>query len=137
VSNCLKLITAVSLAIASLTAVAQRPVWGHPRPPKAGACFYKDAGFGGNYFCLKIGDRWPSMPPGFNDKISSIRVFNGAVVRVFADNEFQGNSLHVDRDVESLGNIRLRRAPSRSWNDRISSIAVVRDRDQWDQGHPY
>jgi hypothetical protein len=110
--------------------------WGRPHPPKVGACFYKDAGFRGDYFCLKLGERWPSMPPGFNDKISSIRIFRDARVRVFQDSEFRGRSLRLDHNVDNLKEIRLPDNPAKSWNDRISAIAVHGDRDEWDRNHP-
>jgi hypothetical protein len=123
------------LSFASLPTWAQYR-WGRPHPPKVGACFYKDAGFRGDYFCLKLGERWPSMPAGFNDKISSIRIFRDARVRVFQDSEFRGRSLRLDHDVDNLKEIRLPDNPSKSWNDRISAIAVHGDRDEWDRNHP-
>ncbi|MDR3791760.1 MAG: peptidase inhibitor family I36 protein [Terracidiphilus sp.] len=120
------------LCAASLPAFAQYQ-WGRSRPPQSGACFYRDSGFRGDYFCLKDGERWPSMPPGFNDVISSIRVFGGARLRVFADDNFNGISALINRDVFDLGNFRIPEDPGRSWNDRISSIAVFRDHDQWER----
>lgn len=69
------------LFVSSMPASAQWK-WGKPRPPQSGACFYQDKNFGGNFFCLKDGDRWPSLPRGFNDAISSIRVFGGARLRI-------------------------------------------------------
>ena len=62
------------------------PNWGnsghghHPPTPegpnweRGGACFYKDIYFEGEYFCMKRGESIASLPPGFNDKISSIKV---------------------------------------------------------------
>jgi hypothetical protein len=126
------------LCVASLPAFAQYQ-WGRPHTPQSGACFYRDGGFRGDYFCLKDGERWPSMPPGFNDVISSIRVFGGARLRIFADDNFNGISALIDRDVIDLGRFRIPEDPGRSWNDRISSIAVFRDHDQWerrDRGQP-
>jgi Beta/Gamma crystallin len=123
------------LCFAALPSLAQHQ-WGRPHPPKVGACFYKDAEYRGDYFCLKLGERWPSMPHGFNDKISSIRIFRDARVRVFQDSDFRGRSLRLDHDVDNLKEIRLPDNPSKSWNDRISSIAVHRDRDDWDRNHP-
>ena len=123
------------LSFASLPSFAQYR-WGRPHPPRTGACFYKDSEFRGDYFCLKVGERWPNMPPGFNDKISTIRVFNGARVRVFQDADFRGRSLRIDHDVDNLKEIRLPDNPSKSWNDRISAIAVHGDRDEWDRNHP-
>ena len=91
---------------------------------------------------MKEGDRWPSLPPGFNDTVSSIRVFNGSRVRVFNDGNFGSISLMIDRDVNDLSRFRLPENPDKSWNDRISSIAVFRDHDEWerhdrDQGNPH
>ncbi len=105
--------------------------WGRPHTPRSGACFYKDAGFRGDYFCLKDGERWPSMPAGFNDRITSIRVFGGARLRVFNNDSFTGVSLMLDRDADDLRRIPVSDNRSKSWNDRISSIAVFRDRDEW------
>ncbi len=131
-----RLISLLLLCFTALPVIAQQRQWGRPRPPRVGACFYREAGFSGDYFCLKLGERWPSLPPGFNDKITSIRVFSGARVRIFQDGNFQGNGLRIDNDVDTLARIRLRENPSKTWNDRISSIAVYRDHDDWDQRHP-
>jgi hypothetical protein len=138
------------LALASLSALAQdygqdrdrdrdrdQPrQWGRPHPPRAGACFFRDAGFSGDYFCMRAGERWPSMPPGFNDRISSIRVFGGAVVQGFENGDFSGRRMRVDRDVDSLIRFRLPGDPAKSWNDRISALAVFNPRDDWDRQHP-
>jgi hypothetical protein len=122
---------AVLLLLAtSLPAFAQWD-WGRPHPPRAGACFYQDPGFGGGYFCLKAGERWPSMPAGFNDRITSIRVFGGARLRVFNGDNFGSPSLFLDHDVADLRRIPVDGGRGRNWNDRISSLAVFRDRDEW------
>ena len=97
------LITLLLLTFTSLSAIAQyqqpQYQWGRPKPPKTGACFYKDSNFRGDYFCLKLGDNWSSMPSGFNDKITAIRLFSGAQVRVFNDNNFKGVNTRITRDV--------------------------------------
>lgn len=128
----LALLTLFLLCVASLPALAQHD-WGRPHPPQSGACFYRDSGFRGDYFCLRDGERWPSMPPGFNDRISSIRVFGGARLRVFADDNFGGISGMIDHDVFDLSSFRLPDNPYKNWNDRISSIAVFREHDQWER----
>lgn len=125
----------VFLSFASVPAFAQRE-WGRPHPPKSGACFYKDPDFRGEYFCMKRGERWPSLPAGFNDRITSIRVFHDARVRLFIDNDFHGVSTRIDHDVADLHSIRLPDNAYKSWNDRISSIAVHAEHDEWDRGHP-
>ena len=90
------------------------PAWGRGSVPREGACFYEDSNFRGRYFCLSRGDSYASMPGGFNDRISSIRVF-GSGVSLYRDDEFRGRSTRVNRDVPNLGS---------TWGDRISSLRV-------------
>jgi len=125
-----KLLFVVFALAISMPLAAQE--WGHPHPPRAGACFYQDPNFGGGYFCMKAGDRYARMPKGFNDAISSIKVFGDAQVRIFNDPNFSGINALMDRPVGDLRNWRLPQNPNKSWNDRISSIAVFhRGKDQW------
>ena len=112
------------------------PNWGnsghghHPPMPegsnweRGGACFYKDIHFEGEYFCMKRGESIASLPPGFNDKISSIKIMGGATVTVYNDSNFGGRSGSVRRDVDNLKEWRTADDPSRTWNDRISAIQV-------------
>jgi peptidase inhibitor family I36 len=91
------------------------PGWGPPTGmPREGACFFRDADFRGDSFCVARGVSYPSLPPGFNDQITAIRV-SGAVVMVFSDEEYRGRSRRLDSDVTNVGD---------SWNDRISSFRV-------------
>lgn len=41
------------LCCATLLAIAQQRQWGRPVRQKSGACFYREASFSGDYFCLK------------------------------------------------------------------------------------
>ena len=112
------------------------PNWGNPgqghRPPgpggpgwgNSGACFYKDAGFAGEYFCMKRGESYASLPPGYNDRISAIKVFGGARVIVYNDSNYGGRRGTIARDVANLKDWRTPDDPTRTWNDRISSIQV-------------
>ena len=120
------------LVFASLPASAQWR-WGRPTPPQVGACFYRAPGFRGQYFCMSVHDRWPSLPPGFNDSIRSIRVFD-ARLRLFDGREFRGRNVLIDVDVPDLRELRLPDNPDKSWNNRISSIAVFREHDEWEHG---
>lgn len=107
---------AVVLAYA-VPASAQR--WGRPRPPRAGACFYQNANFGGDYFCVQADDEWDQMPEGLNDRISSIRLFGDASVIVFRNPDFRGRSQRFTDDVDNL--------QREGWNDTISSLRVRLD----------
>ncbi len=90
------------------------PVWGQMSTPREGACFYQDADFRGQYFCVPRGGTYTSLPRGFNDRISSIRVLDGAVM-IFQDSNFRGRSTQITSDVRDLrGN----------WRDKVSSIRV-------------
>jgi hypothetical protein len=90
------------------------PVWGNQPVPREGACFYRDQDFRGPYFCAPRGATYTALPRGFNDGISSIRVF-GADVRIFQNRNFNGRSTEVRADVPNLrGN----------WRDNVSSIRV-------------
>jgi hypothetical protein len=71
------------------------------------------------------------MPGGFNDQIKSIRVFGGARLRVFNDANFRGVSLLVDRDIDDLRRVPVADNSRKNWDNRISSIAIFRDRDEW------
>jgi hypothetical protein len=108
-------IVAVAGAVAwSSPALAQR--WGRERTPRAGACFYEDTDYRGDYFCAREGDSVFSLPGDINDRISSIRLFGGVQVVVFSGERLTGRSARFDEDVRSLRGSR--------WNDRISSFEV-------------
>jgi Peptidase inhibitor family I36 len=90
------------------------PVWGRTAVPREGACFYEDVNYRGRYFCVPRGGTYTSLPDGFNDRISSVRVF-GSDVRVYQDRDFRGRSTEIRRDVGDLRG---------DWRDAVSSIRV-------------
>lgn len=87
------------------------------RFPRRGACFFKDADFNGDFFCMRDDESLDKMPHGFNDKISSIRIFGGATVVVFGDNDFHGKKMEFHKNVRNLSRIR-------NTNDMISSVRI-------------
>jgi hypothetical protein len=113
----LAIATAIGLAgLFASDAGAQQ--WGRPRTPSAGACFYRDANYRGDYFCLRSGEDLDQMPSGLNDRISSIRTFGGVEVVVFRNPGFSGRTARFYQDVSNL--------QSEGWNDTLSSLAVRR-----------
>jgi hypothetical protein len=100
---------------------------------RGGACFYKDADFGGEKFCVHPGERVAMVPPGFNDQISSVRIFGRTEVTVYQGRDFQEPTLRLREDVANLQKFQIQ--PGHSWNDRVSSIEVVSMRNQgdWDR----
>jgi hypothetical protein len=87
-----------------------------------GACFFKEENFRGEKFCVEKGDRVDQVPPGFSDRISSVRLYGRATATVFQDAGFRGPRLDIRNDVENLQSFQV--SPGHSWNDRISSIRV-------------
>jgi hypothetical protein len=107
--------------IVSIPAIASAQLrWGRPTVPRDGACFYRDAGFRGDYFCVRAGEDLGWIPNGLNDEISSIRTFGRAEVTVYRDRRFSGRSERFERDVFNLRN--------EGWNDKLSSLRVDRGR---------
>ncbi len=96
--------------------------WNNRPMPRAGACFFTDRNFRGNRFCVRGGDRIPSLPGGFGNNISSIQLFGRARARIFNDRDFRGGSAEIRGSVADL---RRHRFPGgHTWNNRISSIVV-------------
>jgi hypothetical protein len=96
--------------------------WNDRPTPRAGACFFTDAGFRGNRFCVRRGDRLPALPGNFGDNISSIQLFGDARVIVFNDRNFSGGSQEFRRPIGDLRNAPFR--GGHTWNNRISSVVV-------------
>src|SRR5262245_33668274 len=98
--------TPVWLIAASLTllpsALQAQIRWGQGPSPRAGACFYRDVNFRGEYFCIPRGERLNAIPRDMNDRISSIRMFGGADVTVYQDSRFRGPSARFNTDVRNL-----------------------------------
>jgi len=101
------------------------PVWGRGQIPRAGACFYRNRSFEGDYFCVSAGESYEALPGGFNDAISSIRVFGGGEAVVFNDPGFGGIRLQIRRDIADLRRMGTQDNPYKNWNNRISSIQVL------------
>lgn len=129
----------VTLAIAGILVVAavggdrvygagQRR-FGREPMPRAGVCFFEDADFRGQYFCLGPGEEMAQMPRDMNDKISSLRIIGNVEVTVYVDGRFGGPSARFSTDVRNL--------QRDGWNDRISSMRVTNVSSRWDhEGAP-
>ena len=100
---------------------------------RGGACFFKDADFGGEKFCVNAGERVAQVPPGFNDQISSVRIFGRVEVTVYQGRDYQAPSLRLREDVSNLQKFQVQ--PGHSWNDRVSSIEVtsLHNAGDWDR----
>ena len=84
-------------------------------PPRDGACFYSDANYRGDSFCVPRGQTYASLPRGFNDHVGSVRVFGDAAVRLYDDRDFRGRSKEIKRDSSDLKG---------RWRETVSSVRV-------------
>lgn len=96
--------------------------WNDRPFPPVGACFFTDAGFRGNRFCVSRGDRLDRLPGNFGDNISSIQVFGRAKVVVFNDRNFRGGRGEFRTSIADLRTQPFR--DGHTWNNRISSLIV-------------
>jgi hypothetical protein len=109
------MITGITV-LAAPGAEAQR--WGRSAEPRSGVCFYRDANYRGDYFCVEAGNSIASLPGQMNDEISSIRTFGNAEVTIFQSDRFEGRSTRFENSVRNL--------TEEGWNDRLSSLRVGR-----------
>jgi Peptidase inhibitor family I36 len=93
----------------------ERLEWGHAAVPREGACFYEDNNYRGRYFCVRRGGEYAALGGEFNRAIRSIRVFNGAEVRLFLDHDFRGRNTAISHDIPDLHGM---------WRDNIESVRV-------------
>jgi len=105
-------------ALVFTVAGASAQTWGRPATPSLGACFYERPDFGGQYFCVNVGESQTRVPAGINDRISSIRVFGSAEVIVYPDANYHGTSRRFEVNISDLREV--------GFNDKISSFSVGR-----------
>jgi len=86
-------------------------------------CVYDDVDFRGRSQCWNAGDEVSDLrQPGWNDRISSIRLFGRTRVALFDDINYGGQRLEIEGDVGNLTQVSV--DGRGNWNDRISSFRV-------------
>jgi len=102
------------------------------RDGRSHVCIFEEINFRGRHECFDPGDEIADLGrrTGWNDRISSIRIYGVARVTVFRDINFRGDRVTVDRDVADLRRVRM--TSSLSWDNQISSLDVNGGR-----GHAY
>ena len=96
--------------------------WNDRPMPRSGACFFKDANFRGDHFCVNQGDKLESLPGNFGDNISSLQIYGRARVTVYNDRNFSGGGQEFKKGIADLRTQKFR--DGHTWNDRISSLMV-------------
>lgn len=87
-------------------------------------CVYSEPQYRGEYDCFAPDEDTSDLARrgGWNDRITSIRVFGNARGTAFLDVRFRGEQIAIDRDIPDLRQMRLR--DGRNWNKQISSIEI-------------
>jgi len=94
-----------------------------------GICVYQDANYQGRSTCWSVGEDIRDLRrAGWNDRISSIRIFGRARAVAFNDPDFRGGNLVIDHNIPNLA--QLRAGGIGSWNDHISSMQVEGERNR-------
>lgn len=97
------------------------PPWDRDRDRGDRVCVYEHSGFGGDSQCFSAGDDVRDLRSiGWNDRISSIRVFGRSRLAGYEHTYYSGEDLYADRDIPDLSRV--------GWNDRISSLRIGGDR---------
>ena len=87
------------------------------RPARDRNCVYEDINYGGRSQCWNADEEERNLSgTGWNDRISSIRVYGRARIEVYRDADYRGQRVRIERDSADLGAI--------NWSDQISSFQV-------------
>jgi hypothetical protein len=89
-----------------------------PRNSRDRICVYEGASYQGRSQCWDAGEEETNLSRtnGWNDQISSIRVFGRTSIDLYRDANFRGQRLRINGDVSDLG--------SMNWGDQVSSFQV-------------
>src|SRR5262249_41972040 len=97
--------------------------WHGGRWDRGGACFYKDRDFGGDFFCLRRGERREALGR-YGDDILSVWGFGRARGLFYDDPNFRGWRGLARDGVSDLRGLAVQGKPGHTWNNRISSLTV-------------
>jgi len=101
------------------------PVYGGQSNPypnerlREGVCVYDRPNYQGRSECWSSGERLRDLSRGWNNRISSIRVFGRTTAVAYRDPDFRGASVVINHDIPDM---------RRSWNNQISSLRIENER---------
>lgn len=70
------------------------------------------------------GSSFKAMPGGFDNAISSIKLYGRVTVVIYKNANFQSDNASFSSSVPGLAAWRLPSDRSRNWNNKISSVQV-------------
>jgi hypothetical protein len=136
---------AAVLCVSTLLPLARADHWDDDRRGDdrrrgpARVILFDDAGYRGAALELFPGDAIDNFSgktfdggAKLNDSVSSIRIEGDVEVYVYENSRFRGEALRLTESVRDLTGRLVARSVNVSWNDRISSIKVVRARGRDD-----
>ncbi len=82
-------------------------------PPQPDVCFYKGKNFTGQQFCVSSGTSRSSLSQRWDNSISSVRISNGASVKICRWEDYRGGCRTIGSSKSHLGD---------RFNNRISSF---------------
>lgn len=85
---------------------------------------YEHINFKGKSRTFGIG-RYPKMPPGFNNSISSMRVPRGRHVTIYSLPNYAGQKKVLNADTADFTRMRVDNFKFSSWNDKVQSMIVA------------
>lgn len=94
--------------------------------PKVGACFFREPGFRGDFFCLEFGRH--EVPKHFRHDIESITVQGDVHVTGWDHDDFTGARIQVWSNTRDLHEFIREDERHRNWANRIASVEI-RPRD--------
>ena len=108
----------------------------HYSPRGPAAVFFEDAHHHGASIALDAGEEIPDLGRVFsrynswNDEISSINLREGVSVILYEHSHFRGRRIKLDHSTRRLSSARSHFGSFENWNDRVSSIRVIRSSHQ-------
>ncbi|MCP5050504.1 MAG: beta/gamma crystallin family protein [bacterium] len=92
-----------------------------------GVILYRHANFRGSKVFIPAGKNIRNLRDrGWNDKVSSIELVDGARLEIYEHRNYRGAYTKVRRDIHDLA--QFRQGIEGNWNDKISSIKVISGR---------
>jgi hypothetical protein len=90
--------------------------------PAVGACFFREPGFRGEFFCFEVGRQ--EVPRNFRHDIESITVQGDVQVVGYDRGDFTGARIHIWSNTRDLHEFIREDERHRNWANRIESIEI-------------
>lgn len=118
------LIPGFTLVVSLLAVSPAMAQGGRNGRPVDRVCVYENNNFQGWEDCYEVGDEVNDLR-GHNNSVSSIRIFGNAVITIYDNKNFSGQTVQISSDVKDLAQMRSGGFGGLSiWNDRVESLRI-------------